>query len=136
MQEAIRNGWAVKVTDAKTENTQTWNLTYHAIRNPNKPDKVRVVYNAAARFKRVATNDFLLKGPDLTTQLLAVLMRFRERRIGVSAGIARMFYQVQVRPSDRRFFRFLWRLPGSTSPPEECEMTVHVSGCCLVANGL
>ena len=70
----------------------------------------------------------LLKGPDLTTQLLAVLLRFRERRIGVTADIARMFYQVLVRESDHPMFRFLWRTPGSAEPLGEFEMAVHVFG--------
>jgi hypothetical protein len=69
-----------------------WFLPYHPVRHPTKPSKIRLVYDAAVRFKGTAINDILLKGPDLTTQLLAVLLRFRERRIGVTADIAKMFY--------------------------------------------
>ncbi|XP_059352180.1 uncharacterized protein LOC130698697 [Daphnia carinata] len=95
---------------------------------PSKPNKVRLVYDAAARFKGIAINDILLKGLDLTTQLLAVLLRFRERRIAVTADIARMFYQVLVRESDRPIFRFLWREPGTENPIQEYQMTVHIFG--------
>ena len=69
----------------------------------------------------------LLKGPDLTTLLLGVFVRFRERAVGVSADIAKMFYQVLVAPDDRDLFRFLWRRPGSNDPIAEYAMTVHVS---------
>ena len=71
--DTIRSGHAVKATDPGRPG-RTWYLPYHAVRNPNKPQKIRVVYNAAARHRGVALNDVLRKGPDLTTQLLAVLL--------------------------------------------------------------
>ena len=86
------------------------------------------MFNAAARCKGVALNDVLLKGPDLTTLLLGVFVRFRERAVGVSADIAKIFYQVLVAPDDRDLFRFLWRRPGSNDPIAEYAMTVHVFG--------
>ncbi|XP_045036464.1 uncharacterized protein LOC123477110 [Daphnia magna] len=134
MQEVFSNGHAVKVT-SPAPGSKVWFLPYHPVRHPSKPNKFRLVYDAAAHFKGTAINDILLKGPDLTTQLLAVLLHFRERRIGVTADIARMFYQVLVRESDRPMFCFVWRDPGTEEDLQEFEMTVHLR-CCLFTHGL
>ena len=127
MEENIRAGYAIPARPTGSEQ-KVWHLKYHPVRHPHKPEKVRVVFNAAARFNGVALNDVLLKGPDLTSQLLAVFLRFRERPIGVSADIARMFYQVLMAPEDRPLFRFFWRRPGSQEPLAEFEMCVHIFG--------
>ena len=97
MDETIRNGHAAKVSTDLQTNGRVWYLPYHAVRNPNKPAKIRLVYNAAARYRGVALNDVLRKGPDLTTLLLAVLLRFRERRVGVSADIKKCFTRSSYR---------------------------------------
>lgn len=52
-------------------------------------------------------NDQLLQGPDLTNNLLGVLLRFRQDRIAVTADIEKMFCMVKLPPSDSNFLRFL-----------------------------
>ncbi|XP_045028397.1 uncharacterized protein LOC123471281 [Daphnia magna] len=104
MKEVFCSGHAVKVTST-APGSKVWFLPYHPVRHPTKPSKIRIVYDAAARFKGTAINDILLKGPDLTTQLLAVLLRFHCTR-----------------------FRFLWREPGTEDPIQEFKMTVHIFG--------
>ncbi|XP_045024004.1 uncharacterized protein LOC123468992 [Daphnia magna] len=134
MQEVFSNGHAVKVTST-APGSKVWFLPYDPVRHPSKPNKILLDYEAAARFKGTAINDILLKGPDLTTQLLAVLLRFRERIIGVTADIARMFYQVLVRESDRPMFRFVWRDPGTEDDLPELEMTLHIFGAVFSPTG-
>ncbi|XP_057369925.1 uncharacterized protein LOC130691038 [Daphnia carinata] len=127
MQEVFRSGHVTRVTSTDS-GSRIWYLPYHPVQHPSKPNKVRLVYDAAGRFKGMAINDILLKGPDLTTQLLAVLLRFRERRIAVTADIARMFYQVLVREGARPMFRFLWSESGTENPIQEYQMTVLIFG--------
>ena len=55
---------------------KTWWLPHHAVTNPNKPGKVRVVFDAAAKFHGVSLIEALLKGPDLLTTLVGVLSSF------------------------------------------------------------
>lgn len=112
MQDVFSNGHAVQVMST-APGSKVWFLPYHPVRHTSKPTKIRLVYDATARFNGPANNDNLLKGPDLTHQLLAVLLRSRERRIGVTADIAKMFYQVLVCESDRQMFRLVWRDPGT-----------------------
>ena len=75
----VQEGHARKVTEAELSkpNNRRWFLPHHAFTNPNKPGKVRVVFDAAARFKGTSLNDKLLTGPDLLRALPGVLLRFR-----------------------------------------------------------
>ncbi|CAG7664104.1 unnamed protein product, partial [Allacma fusca] len=47
-------------------------------------------------------------GPNLIGEILPLLIRFREKRIGVVSDIARAFLQISVAERDRNFLRFLW----------------------------
>ena len=55
--------------------------------NSNKPGKVRVVFDAAAKFHGVSLNGQLLTGPDLLNNLVGILLRFSSGRIGVIANV-------------------------------------------------
>ena len=93
---------------AETSNQPVWYVPHHPVLNPHKPDKVRRVCSAASKFRGHSLNDMLLAGPDLLASLMGILARFRENRYALSADIEEMFLQVEVRPVDRQFLRFLW----------------------------
>ena len=86
----------------------TWYLPHHPVFNVNKPNKCRVVFDAAARFNGVSLNDQLYQGPDLANSLIGVLIRFREEEIAFTADLEAMFHQVKVLPKDADALRFLW----------------------------
>ena len=104
--------------------------------NPNKPDKVRVVFDAAAKFHDASLNDMLLTGPDLNS-LVGVLLRFRDFPIAVCADIEAMFHQVRVTKPDTDALRFLWNVKDPLyGAPETYKMLVHIFGakdssCCV-----
>uniref|UniRef100_A0A2A4IX21 Peptidase aspartic putative domain-containing protein n=1 Tax=Heliothis virescens TaxID=7102 RepID=A0A2A4IX21_HELVI len=87
----------------------TWYLPHFGVTHAHKPGKLRVVHDAAAKFKGISLNSLLLPGPDLLQPLLAILMRFRENAVALTADIREMFPQVRIRPEDRDAQRFLWR---------------------------
>ena len=125
------------VSELTSVSSRVWYLLHHGVVNPYKPNKVRVVFDAAAKFKGVSLNDMLLTGPNIVTSSLTVLLRFRQRAIPISADIRKMFHQVRVRESDRAALRFLWRDPGSAGPKEtfhgrfSSKSTVCASGATL-----
>ncbi|XP_046865634.1 uncharacterized protein LOC124459898 [Drosophila willistoni] len=86
-----------------------WYLPIFTVGNPHKPDRVRLVWDAAAQLSGVAPNDFLLKGPDIFVPLLQIMYNFRMRAIGVSGDIAEMFHRIAVREEDAKAQRFLWQ---------------------------
>ena len=84
MQGYIEKGYAEPVPkDSRKENSREWFLPHFPLLNPEKPDKLRIVFNCAARHMETSLNDVLLQGPGLVNCLTCVLSRFREEKIGL-----------------------------------------------------
>lgn len=97
--------------------------------HPQKPDKVRIVFDCAVTHKGTSLNDKVLQGPDLTNKLLGVLLRFRKEPVALMADIEQMFHQVMVPPRERDVWRYLWLPEGDFDfPPKVYRMTVHLGG--------
>ena len=84
MTEYISKGYARKRTgeEAAKESSCTWYLPHHPVTNPNKPGKLRIVFDAAAEFAGTSLNKNLLQGPDMTNSLVRVLRAFVKERLG------------------------------------------------------
>ena len=71
----------------------------------------------------------LLSVPDLTNQLIGILMRFRTEEVAFMGDIGAMFYQVRVPDSQRSFFRYLWWNNNDLNGElVDYEVRVHVFG--------
>lgn len=106
-----------------------WYLPHHAVINPKKPDKIRVVFDCASRYRNVCLNDHLLQGPNITTSLVKVLLRFRRDRVALASDIQEMFLQVKIPEHDRGALRFLWWKNGDLDDKMiELQMAVHPFG--------
>lgn len=117
--EYVDNGYARKLEgDELKASKRTWYLPIFAVRNPNKPEKIRMVWDAAATVGTVSLNSMLLKGPELLTPLVSVLFGFRERKIAITGDIRHMFHQVAIIPEDQDSQRFLWRDGEADRPPD------------------
>ncbi len=138
MDDLLAKGYATKVSRFDFDNPQQplWYLPHHPVYNPNKPDKMRVVFDCAAKYDGTSLNDNLLQGPDLANGLVGVLIRFREDPIGMMADVEAMFHQVRVAVPDTNVLRFLWWPDNNLSrDPKEFKMIVHIFGatsspCC------
>ena len=107
----------------------TWYLPHHNVVNPNKPDKVRIVFDCAAEYKGTSLNKNILQGPDLTSKLIGVLLRFREHKVAVMGDIEAMFHQVHVAQRHRDVLRFLWWKDGIVGGDiVTYRMNVHLLG--------
>ncbi|XP_053691246.1 uncharacterized protein LOC128739767 [Sabethes cyaneus] len=117
----VEKGYIRKLTteEVNQKTQRRWYLPIFPVTNPNKPGKVRIVWDAAAIAYGTSLNSALLKGPDLLRSLLAILLQFRERRIGLSGDIREMFHQVLIRPEDQPCQCFFWM-------NENGEMAVYV----------
>ena len=106
-----------------------WYLPHHTVMHPHKVEKIRVVFDCAAKYGRCSLNDQLLRGPDFLNSLVSVLTRFRVDKIAVVGDIEQMFHQVLVDPEDRRYLRFLWWPEGDlTEESRGYQMNVHLFG--------
>ena len=130
MSDMIDKGFVEEVPEAdlKCELGKVWYLPHHGVRHKQKK-KLRIVFDCSARFQGTSLNDVLLQGPDLTNNLLGVLLRFREGKIAITADIEKMFYNVWLPREDSNFLRFLWyRNNDTSSDPIEYRVLVHVFG--------
>ena len=127
----LDTGYARKMTpeEAATDHPRTWYLPHYGVFNPNKPGKIRLVWDAAAKFQGTSLNDALYTGPDLLNNMLGVLMRFRTHPFAFSADIEGMFNQVKVNQEDKHSLRFLWKDDiNSPDQPDTYQMLVHIMG--------
>ena len=119
----VQKGFVRILDEAEDENTKTdleWYVPHLPVLNPNKPDKVRRVCNAASKFGGVSLNDNLMAGPDLLQSLIGIIFRFREKKIALTADVEAMFLQVKV-------LRLLWR-ENNTDPISVYEYGRHIIG--------
>ncbi|XP_049874507.1 uncharacterized protein LOC126372702 [Pectinophora gossypiella] len=128
MNTLIENGYAEVAPTPPKGKTKIWYLPHFAVMNPQKPEKLRIVHDAAAKVRGVSLNDMLLSGPDLLRSLPGVLMKFRQRRVAVTADIKDMFMRISIRTEDRDMQRFLWRGNRREGPPVEYRMKSVIFG--------
>ena len=127
VKEMIDKGYAEKVHGGEG----VWYLPHFAVHHPAKPNKVRVVFDCAAKVRGTSLNDILLSGPDLATLLVDVLLRFRKGKYAFTADVNAMFHQVRVPKEQRNLFRFFWwDNDGTIGQMKEHRMAVHLFGAC------
>ena len=125
----VKKGFVEPVTSDTSPRGMTWYLPHHPVLNPNKPDKVRIVFDCASKFAGVSLNDKVSSGPDLTNKLLGVLQWFRLHPVAMMSDIEAMFHQVVIVPQHRDVLRFLWWPGGDlNASPVAYRMTVHLFG--------
>ncbi|KAL9977438.1 hypothetical protein ACROYT_G014841 [Oculina patagonica] len=125
----MEKGYIKKLTkeEVTAPAMRKWYLPHHPVVNPKKPEKVRRVCDAAAKFQGSSLNSQLLSGPDLLNNLVGIFMRFREEKVALSGDIEAMFNQVAVPEEDQASLRFLWR-QSPESPTEVYQYVRHIFG--------
>ncbi|VDI18233.1 Hypothetical predicted protein [Mytilus galloprovincialis] len=111
------------------EHEECWYLPLFGVYHPKKPDQIRGVFDSSAKCNGVSLNSVLLTGPDLTNDLLGVLLRFRKEMVAVTADVQHMFHCFVVRKDHRNYLRFLWHKDNDLQKNlVEYRMRVHVFG--------
>ena len=130
MQKLFDNGHAEPAPKIQSDPpTLQWYLPHFAVYHPQKPQKIRVVFDSAAETAGISLNKILLSGPDLTNNLLGILIRFRQQPVAFMADIEQMFYSFLVREDHRDLLRFFWYKDNDPDGELiEYRMKVHVFG--------
>ena len=124
--EMIRSGHAVEVSQDYS-NVPDGRIGYIPHHCTGK--KFRVVFDCAAGCNGTFINQQLLQGPDNTSTLIGVLLRFRLYPVALVGDIKNMFHQVQVHHDDQPALRFLWWKDGDLEQPIKIyPLTVHTFG--------
>ena len=130
MQKLLEKGHAEPAPKAElSPSSPRWYLPHFGVYHPQKPDKIRVVFDSAAETKGTSLSKALLSGPDLTNNLLGILLRFHQDTVAFVADIEQMFHSFLVQEQHRDLLRFFWY--KNNNPNEELteyRMKVHVFG--------
>ena len=114
----ISKGYARKLSDAEaaSKTDKTWYLPHHAVSNPNKTDKIRVVFDAAASYKSTSLNDQLVSGSNLLLEIQTPRSGHHRRYSGhVPSGSGH-----STGPDRPEIL--IWRGPNRNRPPEVYQM--------------
>lgn len=103
----VSKGYAREVTHMDTDSKRVWYLPHHPVVNANKPGKLRMVFDCAAKYDGISLNSKLLEGPDLNNSLVGVVTRFRQEQVALAADVEAMFHQVRVLEKDCDALLFL-----------------------------
>ena len=123
IKDYVEKGYARELTEEeeKERGPRTFYLPHFCVTNPNKPGKIRVVFDAAAEVNGRCLNDALETGPDLLNPLLGILLKFREKEIAFTTDIKEMFLRIKIRGKDQDSQRFLWK--DLRTEGERCNLT-------------
>ena len=118
-----------KVPVSEKQSGSKWCLPHFAILKPNKATtKIRIVFDASAKYEGTSLNDMIYSGPKLQRELFDVLLRFRCHPTALVCDIAEMYLRIQIPEADRAYHRFLWRGCDQSREPEEYEFSRVVFG--------
>ena len=111
IQDDIEKGYVKKLSEEEVQcdSKVTWYLPHRFVINPKKPDRLRRVYDASAKFMGQSLNDKIYTGPDLLSSLFGVFLRFCEGRIAMAADVKEMYHMLHLPDRDKPALRFLWR---------------------------
>jgi len=107
--EWTKEGIIKEVSPLTSDPSATHYLPHRPVFKESKTTPVRPVFDASCKVGRnPSLNDCLEKGPNLIELIPAILLRFRERRLGVISDIRKAFQMIEIHEDDQDFLRFLW----------------------------
>lgn len=91
MDKMLSNGYAEQIPSQQLscENGKKWYIPHHAVYHSRKRS-IRIVFDCGASFQGTLLNKQLLQGPNLTSTLLGVLLRFRQDPVPFIGDIKRL----------------------------------------------
>ena len=126
MEDMLNRGAAREISDEELSRYRgpIYYISHHAVLKPeSKSTPCRIVFNSSAKYKGYALNDFFAKGPSLLNQLVGILLRFRQNRIGFIGDISKMFHSIDIPVIDQMTHLFLWRGMNTGIKPRTYAMT-------------
>ena len=111
IQDDTEKGYVNKLSEEEVQcdSKVTWYLPHRFVINPKKPDRLRRVYDAWAKFMGQSLSDKIYTGPDILSSLFGVFLRFCEGRIAMAADAKEMYHVLRLPDHDKPAMTFLWR---------------------------
>ena len=85
-------------------------IPHHEVLKPGLlSTPTRIVLNSSASYMGHHLNDYWAKGPNVLSDLLAILLRFRQYQVALVADIKKMYNTIRLSVEDQHTHIFLWR---------------------------
>ena len=84
-----KKGYADRSPNASDGNK--WYIPNHGVYHPAKPGKISVTFDCSEEYLGYALNKQLIPGPDLTNQIVGVLIRFRGKQVAYVGDMRQCF---------------------------------------------
>ncbi|XP_053686410.1 uncharacterized protein LOC128735951 [Sabethes cyaneus] len=129
VEEYKRLNHMVKLVDPVDETQPHCYLPHHPVfKESSITTKIRVVYNASCKTSSgFSVNDLQLVGLVVQEDLLSIHIRFRIHQIAFVADVEKMYRQILLNPSCRRYQLILWR-PNPDQPIATYELQTVTYG--------
>ncbi|UYV65055.1 hypothetical protein LAZ67_3002993 [Cordylochernes scorpioides] len=109
LQEWEREGLIERIEENRPQKKGHYLPHRPVFKAESRTTPLRPVFDASCRsYNGLSLNDYLEKGPNLLEKIPEILIRFREKVIGVLADIRKAFQMITVQLQDQDFLRFLW----------------------------
>ena len=98
------------MTEITSDVIMGYYLPHHPVtKTGSVTTKIRVVFDASAvSSSGLSLNNVLMVGPIIQDDLVSLITRFRLHKYVLTADIAKMYRQVDLNMSDRKYQRILW----------------------------
>ena len=110
IKEYLELGHAKQLTREESRNASvvTNYIPHQGVMNIHKPGRVRVVFDASAKYQGTSLNENLLPGIDFLNNLVNVITKLLTNKYAIIGDVDKMFHQVRVCESDIDTLRFVW----------------------------
>ncbi|UYV83350.1 hypothetical protein LAZ67_23000733 [Cordylochernes scorpioides] len=109
LQEWEREGLIERIEENRPQKKGHYLPHRPVFKAESRTTPLRPVFDASCRsYNGLSLNDYLEKGPNLLEKIPEILIRFREKGIGVLADIRKAFQMITVQLQDQDFLRFFW----------------------------
>ena len=109
IKQYVAKGYVRKVPENESYKSK-WYLPHFPVFRPDKDTtKIRIVFDATAKYQETSLNDAINQGAKLQRGLFDVLLRFRRLPAAIVCDIAKMFLGIGISPKGQPYHRFLWR---------------------------
>lgn len=112
IEEYIKLGHMRKISNDELKSAdQLYYLPHHSVfKETSTTTKTRVVFNASAKSTNGRSlNDNLLNGPIIQNDLATTLLKFRMKKIAITADIEKMYRAINLNKNDQIFHCIVWR---------------------------
>ncbi|XP_068234191.1 uncharacterized protein [Palaemon carinicauda] len=99
-------------------------IQHHEVLKPGSVSTpLRIVFDSSAKYMGQSLNSFWAKGPYILNSMFGILLRFREKTIGIAGDISKMYNCIKLPELEQHVHRFVWRNLQSNRKPDHYVMT-------------